>query len=91
MSSDLSAEITAIATAALTALAIVTAVFAFLAYRKQSQEVRILRKQNEREADERRRAQAARVFTGVPRGQDGEVLPYVQNASKLPVYDAQLW
>jgi hypothetical protein len=35
MSSDLSAEITAIATAALTGLAIVTTVFAFLAYRNR--------------------------------------------------------
>jgi cbb3-type cytochrome oxidase subunit 3 len=39
MSSDLSAEITAIATAVLAVFAIVTAVFAFLAFRKQSREV----------------------------------------------------
>lgn len=40
MSSDLSAEITAIATAALALFAIVTAVFAIFAFRKQSKEVR---------------------------------------------------
>jgi cbb3-type cytochrome oxidase subunit 3 len=39
MSSDLSAEITAIATAALAAFAIFTTVFAILAFRKQSKEV----------------------------------------------------
>ena len=38
MTVELSGEITAIATAALAAFAVVTAVFAFLAYRKQSQE-----------------------------------------------------
>jgi cbb3-type cytochrome oxidase subunit 3 len=40
MSVDLSGEITAIATAALALFAIVTAAFAILAFRKQSQEVR---------------------------------------------------
>jgi hypothetical protein len=39
MSSDLSGEITAIATAVLAAFAIVTAIFAFLAFRKQSDSV----------------------------------------------------
>jgi hypothetical protein len=39
MSSDLSAQITAIATAVLAVFAIVTAVFAILAFRKQSKEV----------------------------------------------------
>jgi hypothetical protein len=40
MSSDLSAEITAIATAALALFAIITAVYAVRAFRKQSQDVR---------------------------------------------------
>lgn len=45
MSVDLSGEITAIATAVLAFFAIVTAVFAFLAYRKQSGEVRAIEQQ----------------------------------------------
>jgi hypothetical protein len=45
MSADLSGEITAIATAVLAAFAIITDVFAFLAYRKQSQEVRAIERQ----------------------------------------------
>jgi hypothetical protein len=91
MSADLSGEITAIATAVLAVGAIVTAVFAYLAYRKQSQEVDTLVQQNEREADGRRRSQAALVFLGVPPGEAHPVRPYAQNASGLPVYDAQLW
>lgn len=91
MSSDLSGEVTAIATSVLAAFAIVTALFAFLAYRKQAQEVGILLKQNEREADERRKAQAARVFTGAPRDQARLVRPYAQNASHAPVYDVALF
>ncbi len=91
MSSDLSGEITAIATAILAVFAIVTAMFAFLAYRKQSQEVVTLVQQNEREADERRRSQAALVFIGVTPNEAPPVRPYAQNASGLPVYDAQLW
>jgi hypothetical protein len=91
MSADLSGEITAIATAVPAVGAIVTAVFAYLAYRKQSQEVVTLVQQNEREADERRRSQAALVFIGVPLGEAHPVRPYAQNASGLPVYDAQLW
>jgi hypothetical protein len=52
VSVDLSGEITAIATAVLAFFAIVTAVFAILAFRKQSQEVseqaKMLRVQSER-------------------------------------------
>jgi hypothetical protein len=66
---DLSGEITAIATVVLAAFAIVTAVFAFLGYRKQREEVGILVNENrehqqvvEREAAERHREQASRVW-----------------------------
>lgn len=45
MSADLSGEITAIATAVLAFFAIVTAVFAYIAFRKQSQEVRAIERQ----------------------------------------------
>ena len=65
--------------------------FAYLAYRKQSQEVVTLVQQNEREADERHRSQAALIFIGVPPSEAPPVRPDAQNASGLPVYDAQLW
>ena len=69
MSSDLSAELTTIATAVLAVGAIVTAVFAILAFRKQALEVGILQQQThehqqalEHEAIERHREQASRVW-----------------------------
>jgi hypothetical protein len=58
--------LTAIATLALAVLAFITAIFALLAFRKQSQEVGLLLEQNKRDTDERRRAQAARVFLAAP-------------------------
>jgi hypothetical protein len=86
MTVELSGEITAIATAALAAFAVVTAVFAFLASRKQSQEVGVLLAQNEREAIERRIAQASHVFTGLPH--DAPHYPYAKNGSDFPIFDA---
>jgi hypothetical protein len=86
MSSDLSAEITAIATAALAAFAVVTALLAFLAYSKQKREVGVLFDQHERDVSERRIAQAARVFIVV-----STASPSVKNASDLPVFDVQFW
>ena len=91
MSSDLSAEITAIATAALAAFAVVTAVFAFLAYRKQTQEVGVLLEQNDHDVAQRRMAQAARVFTVVSRDPVSTARLSAKNASELPVFDAQFW
>jgi hypothetical protein len=91
MSSDLAGEITALATAVLAVFAIVTAVFALLGYRKQSQEVALLLEQNEREAFERRRVQAARVSIGPPPDPDRPVSPYAYNDSDLPIYDVQFW
>ena len=96
MSLIFATQLTAAATAALAVFAIVTAAFAFLAYRKQALEVGILQRQMKeqqdavaREAAERRRAQAARVFTGRLHGVTGG--PYAKNGSDLPVYDAQFW
>jgi hypothetical protein len=54
--------ITAIATAVLAVFAIITAIFAIKAFRKQSAEVGLLQKQAEREAEERRWAQATLVY-----------------------------
>jgi hypothetical protein len=105
MSSDLSAEITSIATVALAVLAIVAAAFAFLAYRRQSQEVALLAEANQREANERRKAQAARIYAG-PSPREVEKArrhrfsqnvrrwaprPWVKNASQLPIFDIQFW
>jgi hypothetical protein len=73
--------------------AIVTAVFAILAFRKQSAEVTMLQDDRQREAGERRRAQAAQVFVAV-----GGLTPDVsdeiriRNTSEQPIYDlAALW
>ena len=136
MSSDLSAELTAIATAVLAVFAIVTAFYARQAFRKQSQEVSdqasMLQVQSEqlaeqrkvnaeqmqvlalqaaelheslgerkREAEQRRSAQAARVFMSqkigiVFRQEDDDEPEYfdvsvtVVNTSDRPVYDTAL-
>ena len=58
--------LTAIATLALAVFAFITAIFAWLAFRRQSQEVGLLLEQNKRDTDEHRRAQASRIFIGAP-------------------------
>ena len=105
MSVELSGEITAIATAVLALFAFATAIFAVLAFWKQSREVRAIehqvrdqeeltqqqaalleiqgrqlelqQKQFDQQADERRRAQASRIFIWIetdyePRASDGQ-------------------
>ncbi len=69
MSSGLSAEITAIATAMLALFAVITAVLAGLAFRKQAREVGAVERQLELQRQqfgdqlaERHRAQASRIF-----------------------------
>lgn len=79
-----------IATAVPAVFAVVTAWYARKAFQKQSQEVSLLLEQNKRDADQRRRAQAARVFFGAPREGD-PVSPYVKNASEFPVYSVDVW
>jgi len=96
---DIPTWITAIATVGLLFGAIVTAIYAIRAFREQSKEVGLLAEENKRQAYERRRAQAVRVFTGAPQPPRRESesdpflmsVPYVRNASDLPVYDVQLW
>lgn len=116
MSLIFATQLTAVATAVLAVFAIVTAVFAILAFRKQSQEVRDqasvlalqaseLReslKQREREAEQRHRGQASRVFITqdaaptVPTGyaeQEGVgpfVTATVTNSSDQPIYNTGL-
>ncbi len=81
-------QFTAVATGVLALFAIVTAVFAFLAFRKQSKEVGLLVEQAAREAEDRRKAQAAKVFVAV-----GGLTPdmadevRIRNSSDQPIYD----
>ena len=117
--------LTAIATVVLAVGAIITSVFAYLAFRKQSREIsdqaemldlqrrqlaeqektntehvkvltlqaEELRKslrERERDADERRRAQASRVFLAVSRDEAQPITPYVHNASDLPIYETKI-
>src|SRR6266567_3502640 len=97
MSSDLSGEITAIATAVLAAFAIVTAVVAYMAFRRQTEEVAILQQQMKeqqevfaREARERHRAQASRVFISLESPEERSARFNVANTSEQPVYDAEI-
>jgi hypothetical protein len=96
MSLDLSGEITAFATVALAVLALVAAIFALLAFRKQSREVDILAEQNDRDISDRRRAQASRVFIwaesadNVPDQTVTGLVTHIKNTSQQPVYDGLL-
>jgi hypothetical protein len=88
----------AIATMVLAVGAIVTALFAVLAWRNQSAEVHLQREEIERTAADRRRAQAARVYTwysrmraapGPGNAEEGVRLwptLHIKNSSDQPVY-----
>lgn len=72
----------------LAVFAVVTAVFAFLAFRKQSAEVRLLQEQAGRDIEQRRKAQAAKVFVivgGLTPDLSDEIC--LRNHSEQPVYD----
>lgn len=79
------AWVSAGATAGLLIAAVITAVFALNAYRKQSREVELLQKQFDRDSTERRRAQAAQVFVWVSQREPDKA--FVTNSSKQPVYE----
>ncbi len=88
-------QITAVATAGLALFAAVTAVFAFLAFRKQSAEVRLLQQQAERDIEQRRRHQAAHVFAWVgrrPLHNPADIRPAacLRNTSRQPIYSVSL-
>ena len=86
MSLIFATQLTAVATALLVLFAIVTAVFALLAFCKQSQEVGLLLDQATREAEDRRKAQAAMVFAAVGgRTPDMEGLVRLVNSSGQPI------
>jgi hypothetical protein len=86
---DIPTWISAIASVGLFIGAVITAIYAARALGKQSQEVGALLKENKRQARERRRTQAAHVFTGVP-GDDRQYL-YAKNGSEFPIFGAQFW
>jgi hypothetical protein len=130
MSLDFATQLTAVATTVLAVFAIVTAGFAFLAFRKQSAEVRAIeqqvalqseqfaarrladaveaevlhfqaedirasQKQRERDADDRRQSQAAKVTAWFTTEQwDSAVDVWgarIRNASDLPVLDVRVF
>jgi hypothetical protein len=91
---------TAVATVVLAAFAIVSAGLAYSAFRAQAAEVRTLRKEHAREAAERRRTQACKVFVwerrvdvntlGKPTAH--EVNAHLLNTSQQPIYDVRfIW
>lgn len=87
--------LTAILTGVLAVGALVTAVFAFLAFRKQSQEVALLQEQDRRDIEQRRRAQAAQVFTWPGKAplhgeDDMRDAVFIRNTSAQPVYDISI-
>ena len=88
MSLLLATQITAVATAVLAAFAFVTALFAFLAFRKQSAEVKLLQEQAGRDVEQRRRAQAVKVYivTG-GRSPTSDDTVRMSNTSEQPIYD----
>jgi hypothetical protein len=102
MSLEASTEVLAFATVALASFAVVTAIFAWLAFRKQSAEVTLLQDQAKRDIYERRRAQASHIFltrkiesflAAGPEGSDGaaiinkSVKVICKNTSDQPVFD----
>jgi hypothetical protein len=86
----------AAATVALTIGASVTAAYAIKAYRKQSEQTRLLQEQASRDIEQRRRAQASHVFACVEMHtfSDDPMAPKpsacIRNTSSQPVYDITL-
>jgi hypothetical protein len=95
MSMLVATQVTAIATAALAALAIAAGITAGRALWLQAQEVRILKQDHDREVNDRRGAQASAVFMWenrpiMPSSSGGGTYPVnaaVKNASDKPIYD----
>lgn len=81
-------QITAVATVVLAVGAIVSALFAFLAFRKQAEEVRSQRIEIQRNAWDRRRAQAAQIFLKIIWDQPPSKVPAEANQ---PRADPMTW
>jgi hypothetical protein len=71
-----------------------TVYYARNAFREQSDQVKLLKKQDERDVQQRRSAQAAQVYVFIPRGQQAEaaaeLTARIHNASQQPVYDLEM-
>lgn len=86
----------AMATVVLAIGAIVTAVYAGKAYRKQAEQTRLLQVQANRDIEQRRRTQASQVFTWIEKrpftddSQDMREAACIRNTSSQPVYDIAL-
>jgi len=79
-----------IATSILTVGSLVTALFAFLAYRKQSQEVRAIQKQVEDQEDAQLRSQAVEVTAWLERPEhNGPWKAHIHNASDQCIFDVR--
>jgi hypothetical protein len=91
MSLIFAAQLTAVATVALAALALAAAIVAGIALSKQSRQLAILAKQDDRDIADRHRSQATQVYTFVADPGPGYAHPRAENGSDFPVYDAQLW
>ena len=61
--------------------------------RSQQDQLRSQQEVLKRDGRDRRRAQAARIFIGVPSERDrgDSVIPNVKNASDFPIYEAEFW
>lgn len=97
MSLIFATQLAAVATLALAVGAIVTGVLAYLAFRKQSQEVGILQLQMQEESLRRRSQQASRViFSDMPtvtdsdKGRTFRFQTEITNHSDLPIYAVTL-
>jgi len=90
------AQITAIATALLSLLAMVTAAFAVLAFQKQSAEVATLQRQASRDGEDRHRAQAVQIYAWADQRPyeddpaDLRTAACLMNGSGHPIYDVRL-
>jgi hypothetical protein len=92
MSAGLSGEISAIATAALAFFALLTAIFAGLAFRKQRQEVGVLQGEATSRAEEEQRSQAAKVTAWLePPEHDGRWEAHIRNDSDLCIFDVRVF
>ncbi len=89
MSEIFAAQLSAVATMALAILALGTAVFAGLAFGTQYRQLREQLRESNRQALERRRAQASQVFMWGA-WEKGRVVFHVRNTSRQPVYRLQL-
>jgi hypothetical protein len=92
MSTDLSGEIAAVATAVLAFFALLTAIFAGLAFSKQRQEVGVLQQEARSRYEKEQRSQAAKVTAWLERQENaGPWEVHVRNDSDLCIFDVRVY